>query len=137
MRRICLILATILCLLMIFNSCAMSKDTVHVKNNEKEVALFSQKRAEVTLKITVTDAGKEETFEVRKTLDEDTTLYVKLDDIASDFFGENAVISDVTVENVTQRSSDIAATAFFLVFCGLIIVLAIIGMIVEYNDYGF
>lgn len=99
MRRKSLILFAIIYLLLMLTSCQASKDIVKVKNTEKEVILFSQESVKVTLKILVTDAGKEETFTVDREVQKNETIIIELKDLANGYLSEQAVISDVSIDN--------------------------------------
>ena len=103
MRRICLILATIIFVISILTSCGIEKDKdiVHVKNNEKEVSLFSQETVEVNLKITIDDNGKKETVKINRKVPQNESTIIHIADIpGADYWGEQAKIFSVDIEKV-------------------------------------
>ena len=119
MKRFVMAILVIL-LMMSVTACRGNEGNVHVKFSEKEITLFSEEEEEVTLKISVKEGEKEDSFKVEKTLKEGTTEVISLSDIAPSYFSQNAFISNVEVETQSISPAILIGCILEFIFVGII-----------------
>lgn len=130
MRRLSLLCIIIIILSLFMTGCEKNKDIVHVKTSEKEITVYSEDTAKVTLKITVKDGEKEEVF--KKDIEfpiKEITRTIKVNEVAGKYLSNDAVISEVVIEKVTEHPN--VTVTLLIIFITVVVVILFILFIID------
>ena len=106
LKRFLTFIALLILTMIMLTGCMEVNTTANVamKFDSQTITLNSDKKGYVYLEIDVKDGENEDTFQKRLSVSKGKTITISIENIAKDFFSENAQICNVTVVKTTKRS---------------------------------